>query len=434
MAVFKRPFAASPLPEIKEIPSDTPPHDAVPLTRYRAAIDGKIRTLCVDYDGEVYGYIGDSGRFTPPLDMASGQDKDKGGREPCRCEMYGYCACSIVVGAINASCLIRPCAHGCMVGCPCQTCAGRKLVRISRQGEIWAFKESVIAWVDDDRDVRIRRATTDPIKLKIALPYDHLAYRPADASYHCNRCHANIVPFLRVDELEYVGADTHGVPYFHDCPNCGLEAGGIIGGMADFTDDASAPPLAAWDGVRTNRPRVEKSEARVWERKNERRCINGTTSIEFGHDSTPAVFISYSRWDGDDHTNRVRDLVYRLRSNRVNVAFDENVADGDGDILKHSESILAHEFVLVICSPSYKERYEKRDGGVGVEGRIISNAVMQNRLQLDRVLSVSLAGDFNDEPVLETLAGMYVFDLSDDNPDREKEYESLLRRVSNLQS
>ena len=435
MAVFTHTFTAIPLPEVKEIPSDTPPHDSVTLSRYRAVIDGEIRTLCLDFNDEVKGYIGDSRRFTPPLSLyASGQERDKGGREPCKCEIYGYCICSIVVGAIKGSCLVLPCEHGCMDGCPCQTCAGRKFVKLSQQGEIWAFEESILAWVDDDGNVRIRRTTTNPIKLKIALPYDHLEYRSIDAAdfYHCNRCRANIIPFLRFDELVYVGTDTHGVPLFHDCSNCGLESGGIIGGMSDFTDDANTPPLATWDGVRTNRPRVEKSKARIWEKKSEHMYPNRDYShIESRSYSTSTVFISYSRWENGDHSDMVRYLVDGLRSSGVEVTIDEDIGPG-GDILRHMESLTAHDFVLVICSPSYKERYKNRTGGVGVEGRIIANAILQGRISEDHVIPVLLNGDFKNS-IPEFLPGIAVVDLSDGNTYSE-EYLSLLHRVGNHQS
>ena len=389
MVVSTQRFKASsrPLPRIKEIASDTPPPNAATLSRYLGVIDGEIRTLCLDFNDDVKGYIGDSRRSTPPLSLyASGQERDKGGREPCKCEMYGNCICSIVAEAIKGSCLIQPCEHGCIDGCPCQTCEGRKFVQLSQQGEIWAFKESILAWVDDDGDVRIRRTTTDPIKLKIALPDVHLEYRSMDAasSYHCSRCRANIIPFLRFDELEYVGADTHGVPIFHDCSNCGLEAGGIIGGVSDFTDDASTPPLATWDGVRTNRPRVEKSEARVWERKNERRYPNRIHHY-IATGSTTA-FISYS-WDRDEHRDWVRSLAQRLQSDGVSIKIDANMEPGES-ISKFMESITECDFVIVICTPEYKAAYKNRGGGVGYEGDIMADAVLRNAISKDRIIPV----------------------------------------------
>ena len=434
MVVSTQRFKASsrPLPRIKEIASDIPPPNATTLSRYLGVIDGEIRTLCLDYDKkEVEGYIGDSGIYTRPLDpYASGQDRSKGGREPCTCEMHGYCLCVIVAGAIKGSCLIEPCEHGCMDGCPCQTCAGRKFVQLSQHehGEIWVFEESVLAWEDDDGDVRIRRATaSDPVKLKVALPFPRIVYRSMQAnSYHCNRCGANIAPFSRFDELNYVGADAHGVPLFYDCTNCGLESGGHIGGMGSFTDDAAKSPLATWDGVRTNRPRVEKSEARVWEKKSERRRLNRSYFHIGRSSSSPTAFISYSH-DSEEHVNWVRGyLARRLRLDGVEVKIDEDMRLGD-DIPRFMESLTDQDFVLAICTPKYKERYDNRRRGVGYEGRLMADAIINGSAK-GRVIPVLRDGSF-DESLPKSLAGLLGVDLSKNNPYSEGQYIRLLENL-----
>ena len=425
---FTQLFPASPLPRIKEIASDTPSPDAVTLTRYLGVIDGEIRTLCL-YDREVEGYIGDSGQFTPPLDMyaSSDQDRDKGRRDPCKCEMYGYCLCSLVAGAIKGSCLIRPCEHGCMDGCPCQTCAGRKFVQLSEQGEIWTFVEDVVAWEDDDGDVRIRRTTKDdPVKLKIALPFPRVDYRSMRAdAYHCDRCGANIAPFSRFDELNYIGADTHGVPLFHDCSNCGLESGGAIGGMESFTDDANRPPLSTWDGVRTNRPRVEKGEARVF--PNMRASASLPSYPRIGQSVPPIVFISYS-WGDETHEVWVHELAMRLESDEVDVIFDKTgLKPGDSISKFIEESLEASDFVLVICTPEYKNRYDTNEGGgVAYEGRFIADAILRGVLKRDRVIPV-LRNGAGPDSIPGFIAGNVGVNLSDSHRYSEHQYAELLQ-------
>ena len=434
MVVSTQLFKASsrPLPRIKEIASDTPPPNAATLSRYLGVIDGEIRTLCLDYDKEeVEGYIGDSGIYTPPLDpYAPGQDRGKGGREPCTCEMYGYCLCVIVAGAIKGSCLIEPCEHGCMDGCPCQTCAERKFVQLSHHehSEIWVFEESVLAWEDDGGDVRIRRATASEfVKLKVALPIPRIVYRSMEAdSYHCGRCGANIAPFSRFDELNYVGADTHGAPLFYDCTNCGLESGGHISGMEPFTDDANTPPLATWDGVRTSHPRVEKSEARVWENESERRHPNRSYSHVGRSYGSPTAFIAYSH-DSEEHVNWVRGyLARRLRSDGIEVKIDEDMRLGD-DIPRFMESLTDQDFVLAICTPKYKERYDNRLRGVGYEGRLMADAIINGSAK-GRVIPVLRDGNF-DESLPKSLAGLLGVDLSKNNPHSEEEYTRLLENL-----
>ena len=428
MATFIQPFRAGSLPSIKEIASDIPPSDAVTLTRYLAVIDGEIRTLRL-CDGEVEGYIGDSGRITPTLDLyaSSGQDRDKGGRDPCKCEMYGHCLCSIVAGAIKGSCLIQPCEHGCVDGCPCQTCAGRKFVQLSQQGEIWAFEEEIVAWVDDEGDVRIRRKTVnDHLKLKIALPFPRVEYRSIDADrYYCDRCGANIAPFSRFDELSYVGADTHGIPLFHNCPNCGLESGGAIGGMESFTDDVNAPPLATWDGVRTKRPRVEKGKARVFP-QNMRKTVSLPPHPRIVLSGATTVFISYSRSD-QAHENWVHELAMRLESDGLNVKFDQTgIKPGNGIPKFMEKSIPASDFVLVICTPEYKNRYEAGEGGVAYEGNIIANAILRGDIKRDQVIPI-LRNDAAPDSIPLFIAGNMGVNLSDSNRYREYQYEELLQ-------
>ena len=83
------------------------------------------------------------------------------------------------------------------------------------------------------------------------------------------------------------------------------------------------------------------------------------------------VFISYS-WDDEDHKKWVTDLSNKLRDDKVFVALDQwNLSFGDQLTEYMERSIRENDFVLIICTPRYKEKSNNRVGGVGYEGDII---------------------------------------------------------------
>lgn len=90
---------------------------------------------------------------------------------------------------------------------------------------------------------------------------------------------------------------------------------------------------------------------------------------------SPNVFLSYS-WDDDAHKKWVKDIATRLRGDGVNVILDRwNVAPG-GQLPEFMErSVRENDFVLIVCTPKYKDRSDNRSGGVGYEGDIMAGEV-----------------------------------------------------------
>lgn len=90
---------------------------------------------------------------------------------------------------------------------------------------------------------------------------------------------------------------------------------------------------------------------------------------------SPNVFLSYS-WDTDTHKQWVKDFATRLRGDGVNVILDRwDVAPG-GQIPEFMErSVRENDFVLIVCTPKYKDRSDNRAGGVGYEGDIMTGEV-----------------------------------------------------------
>lgn len=86
---------------------------------------------------------------------------------------------------------------------------------------------------------------------------------------------------------------------------------------------------------------------------------------------TPTVFISYS-WDSEEHQHWIETFSKRLTKAGVKVDLDRwDIAPGD--MIPHfMERIQRSDFVLIICTPNYKQKSDTRCGGVGYESNIIT--------------------------------------------------------------
>jgi len=91
--------------------------------------------------------------------------------------------------------------------------------------------------------------------------------------------------------------------------------------------------------------------------------------------AVPKVFISYS-WDGAEHQRWVQNLAARLREHGVETILDVwSVAPGEELPGFMETSVRESDFVLIVCTPKYKDRADNRKGGVGYEGSIMTAEV-----------------------------------------------------------
>ena len=91
------------------------------------------------------------------------------------------------------------------------------------------------------------------------------------------------------------------------------------------------------------------------------------------HDGTPNVFITYA-WEDENHKQWVRSLADKLLDNGINAIVDQyDLSLGDRLPFFMEQSISNADYVLIICTPAYKEKSDRRIGGVGYEGHIISS-------------------------------------------------------------
>lgn len=86
----------------------------------------------------------------------------------------------------------------------------------------------------------------------------------------------------------------------------------------------------------------------------------------------PKVFISYS-WEDESHKAWVKDLADKLLADGIDATIDQyDLSLGDRLPQFMEQSISNADYVLIICTPVYKEKSDSRRGGVGYEGHIIS--------------------------------------------------------------
>ncbi len=140
----------------------------------------------------------------------------------------------------------------------------------------------------------------------------------------------------------------------------------------------------------------------------------------------PSVFISYS-WGNTKHQNWVRDFAARLRSDGVEAVLDqwELVL---GDQLTHfmEKAIADNQFVLIICTPTYKRKSEAREGGVGYEGDIMTAEVMSTKNHR-KFIPILRTGSWS-KSAPSWLSGKKYIDLSG-SPYSQSSYDELLDTV-----
>ena len=88
--------------------------------------------------------------------------------------------------------------------------------------------------------------------------------------------------------------------------------------------------------------------------------------------TSPRVFISYS-WEDEDHKSWVKSLADSLINDGIDVSIDQyDLSLGDRLPQFMEQQITNADYVLIICTPTYKQKSDSRKGGVGYEGHIIS--------------------------------------------------------------
>ena len=138
----------------------------------------------------------------------------------------------------------------------------------------------------------------------------------------------------------------------------------------------------------------------------------------------PKVFISYT-WE-DDVKKWIEVFVKKLEKEGIEVHIDQKLQLGDR-LPQFMEKISSVDYVLIICTPTYKEKSDSRQGGVGYEGNIISANLMDSSNERKFIL-ILYKGTF-EKSLPNFLLGKYGVDLSATNPNCKKEYKKLIKTL-----
>lgn len=151
-----------------------------------------------------------------------------------------------------------------------------------------------------------------------------------------------------------------------------------------------------------------------------------SASPETAGDWIPQAFVSYA-WESDQHKIWVRELAERLWRQGVRTILDEwDLAAAADRFLFMERSIRQCDFVIVICTPTFADKANSREGGVGYESMVLT-AELFNQIDAGKVIPVLRRGDWNSS-VPTYLRSKQGVDLRSD-PYSEKEYEKLLRTL-----
>jgi len=139
---------------------------------------------------------------------------------------------------------------------------------------------------------------------------------------------------------------------------------------------------------------------------------------------TPKVFISYS-WDDEPHKDWVKAFATGLRSDGVDVTLDQwHLQPGDQLPAFMERAVRGNDYVLIVCTPTYADRSNRRVGGVGYEGDIMTGEVFTSRNERKFIPVWRLGADWNTAAPSWLLA-KYRIDLRGD-PFSEAQYQDLL--------
>lgn len=123
------------------------------------------------------------------------------------------------------------------------------------------------------------------------------------------------------------------------------------------------------------------------------------------------VFISYA-WESEEHREWVKALADRLLSDGIDAVLDQyDLELGDRLPQFMEKSVRSSDYVLIVCTPTYKQKADERIGGVGYEGHIISGELFSQRNE--RKFIPVLKEDSVEDSIPAFLAGKLAIDLSE---------------------
>lgn len=110
---------------------------------------------------------------------------------------------------------------------------------------------------------------------------------------------------------------------------------------------------------------------------------------------TKTVFISYS-WDDEEHKEWVRSLADDLVKHGVDVLLDQYDLSVGHELTFFMEKAMTADKVLLIITPSYRLKADKRTGGVGYEYSLFTKELYDKAPDTSRIIPVLRKGSHKD--------------------------------------
>lgn len=143
----------------------------------------------------------------------------------------------------------------------------------------------------------------------------------------------------------------------------------------------------------------------------------------------PIVFISYS-WDDEPHKEWVLNLANRLCSDGIDVILDRFYLKAGKNLPQFVEqSIEKAERIIIVFTPNYKLKADKRTGGVGYEYSIMNADLYKNQTDNEKVIPMLRAGSKEESIPAFMQQFIHIDTRNDEN--FENSYVDLLREIYN---
>ncbi|OPC36353.1 toll/interleukin-1 receptor domain-containing protein [Elizabethkingia miricola] len=145
--------------------------------------------------------------------------------------------------------------------------------------------------------------------------------------------------------------------------------------------------------------------------------------------TSPTVFISYS-WDNEEHKKWVLDLANRLSEDGVKVILDRFYLTPGANLQYFVENHLEKaNRVIIIFTPNYKLKADKRTGGVGYEYSIMNIELYNNMTYNEKFIPLLRKG--NKQESIPTFMQQFIhIDITKDE-NFDNSYNDLIREIYN---
>jgi hypothetical protein len=104
------------------------------------------------------------------------------------------------------------------------------------------------------------------------------------------------------------------------------------------------------------------------------------------------IFISYS-WDNEDHKEWVLNLANGLVTNGIDVLLDQYDLSAGNEMTYFMEKAMTADKVIIILTPNYRLKADKREGGVGYEYSLLTKEFYEKTPDKSVIIPVLRAGD-----------------------------------------